>query len=335
MNFLIAVIKVSISVIVSFLTIISPGNKAYSPYKPIDSEKCMLNFAAISDLHIQTHEYNEQLADYTDLFYPIALSDFEKSEEKLDALVLAGDITSNGYLSQWQTTESILNSYELADDIILAAGNHDTWTRNEDGITAKDLFIEYNSKIANREISEFYYSVEIKGYTFIVLGSEGDGVDAWFSDAQLDWLKSELEKAKEKDLPIFVVSHWPLNQTHGLPARWEKGATDPMDGGIGHQSDIVEKILKEYDNVFLISGHVHSPLSNEETKSELGYASIESYGSFHSINLPQVNGLSPVGYHWMGTGYNVEVYENEVVFRARNYFLGTWVPEYDYVIELV
>ena len=331
------IIRTFLSIAMTVIAIVSPellGDRL-APDAPINSEECRLSFAAISDLHIETTEYNDAMAKYTDLTLNAILPDFKRFEKELDALVVAGDITDHGYEEQWQKTQELFTSYDLTDNIILAAGNHDTWTRAEQGKSYKDLFTEYSSKISGKDIDNIYYSLEVKGYTFIVLCSEADNVGGYFSDAQINWLKAELKKAAEKDKPIFVICHWPINQTHGLPQSFGDKEYDETTGGMGAQSAAIEQALKEYDNVFLISGHIHAVLSNAETKEEIGYQNLESYGSFHSLNLPRINTLSPIGYNWIGTGYNVEVYDDEVVFRARNYFSGNWIPEYDYTVELV
>ena len=36
-----------------------------------------------------------------------------------------------------------------------------------------------------------------------------------------------------------------------------------------------------------------------------------------------------------GNGYSIEVYENEVVLRARNFIAGVWLTDYDVTIPLV
>lgn len=337
MKFIGLSIRVLLSITISIISVIAPslmGDKI-APDAPLNAEECRLNFAAVSDLHIETVEHNKYLSDYTDIVFAAIMPGFKSFENKLDALVIAGDITDHGYVSQWQKTEDILTSADYADNIILAAGNHDLWTRGDQGRTSEELFIEYNKKIAGRDIDKRYYSTEINGYTFIVLCSEADSTDGYFTDEQVNWLKAELEEASKKDLPIFVISHWPLNQTHGLPVSFGDEDYDEMTGGMGEKSADIENALKAYDNVFLFSGHIHTSLSNEKTEAELGYRSIETDGSFHSINLPRFSSLAVAGYHWLGSGYNVEVYDDQVVFRARNYMTDNWIPEYDYVVELV
>ena len=55
----------------------------------------------------------------------------------------------------------------------------------------------------------------------------------------------------------------------------------------------------------------------------------------YSIILPRVGRIANIGHVMPGTGYNVEVYDDEVIFRARNYIFGIWLPKYDYTIALV
>ena len=337
MKFLGLIIRTFVTVSIAIISVVAPwlmGDRI-APDTALDAHNCKLNFAAISDLHIDTEENIKYQSDFTDMIYAAIMPGFKEFDQKLDAIVVAGDITNHSYISQWQKAESILTSSDYADNIILAAGNHDICTVKDQGVTAQDLFKEYNKKITGRDIDKLYYSTEVNGYTFIVLCSEAETVDGYFTDTQIDWLKTELEEASKKNLPIFVISHWPLNQTHGLPESFGDEDYDEMTGGMGENSNKIEAILKGYDNVFLFSGHIHTTFSNAETEEELVYRSIESDGSFHSINLPRVSFLSKNGYHWLGAGYNVEVYEDKVVLRARNYFSDIWIPEYDYTVDLV
>ena len=331
------VIRRHLIVIIAIFSLITPffmgGRDAADA--PLNSQECRLNFAAVSDLHIDAYDGNVGLAAYSELVSGGMFPDFEEMDERLDAVVISGDVTDHGYESQWVKTEEILGSYDLADNIILAAGNHDTWTRENSDKTFRELFVEYGSRIMGVETDDIYFTREVNGYTFIVLCSESDSTSGYFSQTQISWLKAELAKAAEKDLPIFVICHWPINQTHGLPVTFGDDDYDEMTGGMGYQSAEIEAALKEYDNVFLISGHIHAGLSNADDMARTGYQSVESDGSFHSINLPRFNAFNPIGNFMIGTGYTVEVYDDEVVFRARNFLTGNWLPNYDYTIALV
>lgn len=294
---------------------------------PVNADNCNLNFAVISDTHMKDEFLRQFMVE-------LGLSGMENSDSRLDALVVSGDLTDHGEYDEWSALEESFSKYDPADEIILACGNHDTWT-DESFEKAKEYFIEFNGKIADREINEMYYTTKINGYTFIVLGSETDRTAAYFSEEQLEWLDATMSVAAQDELPIFVVSHWPINQSHGLPETWGDNPPEPDDGGIGDESAAVEEILKKYDNVFMISGHLHNGIGDNATDKLWSYTSVESDGSFHSINLPAYTYFNARGQVLNGNGFNFEVYDDEVIIRARSYTSDVWYTQYEYVIPLV
>ncbi len=322
-------IKKILSLITSLLVLVSfPffGNFR-SKSEPVNPDECRLNFAAISDTHMKDEFIRQFMVE-------LGLEGMQKSDSRLDALVVSGDLTDHGEYDEWSALAESFSKYDPADEIILSCGNHDTWT-DESFDKAKEYFISFNSEISGREISEMYYSTKINGYTFVVLGSEEDMTAAYFSPEQLAWLEETMAEAAKDGKPIFVVCHWPVNQSHGLPETWGDDEPEPDDGGMGDQSDAVEEILKKYDNVFLISGHLHNGIGETATESIWGYSSVESDGSFHSINLPAYTYFNARGHVLNGNGFNFEVYDDEVIIRARSYSSDIWYTDYEYVIPLV
>lgn len=325
---MIVFIRKVLAVILSVLSI------AFSPIfgdfmaetKPLE-ENCKVNFAVISDIHMTKETARRDMLRF-------GLQDMEDFSAPLDALVLSGDLTDHGEEAEWEMLKSAFSGYNPAKNLIMAQGNHDTWTEDDKYDLARTYFIKYNKEIAGREIENEYYSTKINGYTFIVLASETDRTAAYISDKQLEWLRAEMETASKDGLPIFVISHWPINQSHGLPETWGEDDMEPDDGGLGDQSAQVEEILKSYENVFMITGHIHSGFVKEEQKNIFGYTSVESDGTFHSINLPQYMYLTGRGRIANGTGYTVEVYEDEVVLRGRSFSAGVWYSDYIWTIEL-
>ena len=330
---MVSVLKTIISVLLSFISAFSIsgifGITGDNDYKVKNEQEILLDFAVISDVHM-TDEYLRRV------MLECGLDDMDKAVNKPDALIVAGDMTDDGIESDYENFRKAFSAYNPAENILLAVGNHDTWTDEDDRYEpAKENFIKYSKEISSRELTESYYSTEINGYTFIVMASEDTHVAAYISPAQLSWLRAEMDKAAEKGLPIFVVSHWPVAFTHGLPESFGEDEPEPMDGSFGDQNDEVEAILKDYENVFLISGHIHNGLVNEEKSGYYGYASVESYGSLHSVNLPSYMYPTSRGNFMNGNGYSIEVYENEVVLRARNFIAGVWLTDYDATIPLV
>ncbi len=327
---MIGIIKASLSFFMTFLSLFTSvffGDYAANT-EPLDPKSCNLNFAAISDIHMKDDGFRPLMLGF-------GLYDMENSDKTLDLLVAAGDLTDHGYEEEWTALEKAFSQYNPAKEIILAQGNHDTWTEDKGYNLAREYFIKYNENITGRKTENEYYSAEVNGYTFIVLASETDRTAAYISDAQLAWLEAEMEKASQDGLPIFVVSHWPINQSHGLPETWGDEDMEPDDGGLGDQSDAVEAILKKYKNVFMITGHIHSGFSNDRQQETNGYVSVESDGSFHSINLPSYMYMTIRGRIANGTGFQFEVYDDRVEIRARSYSAGVWYTDYNSSIPLV
>lgn len=306
-------------------------------------DDCRMSFAAISDIHL-----DEKASFISDGMLELGLMDMEKASDRLDAVVFDGDITNHGYFEQWDIFANSVGSHDISDNLLIVTGNHDTWGPNRDDFSnpvdgVKPTFCKYNKLIADRDISEMYYSDVVNGYYFIALGSEEDHTNAFISDTQLEWFAGEMEKAAATELPIFVFMHQPINQTHGLPYNWGLEEEDPADeGGIGEQSDKVVEILKKYDNVFYISGHIHAGLKNEDSKIGVDYATVEymennNGNNITLINLPCFANPDVIrGAHIAnGCGFVIEAYDDEVLLRARNFGAGTWLTKFDAAIELV
>lgn len=324
--------KAFVAVVLSFLNIFTfPLFGSFAGednFKVKNADEVKLNIAAVSDIHMTNEFARVQVLK-------CGLWDMDRAHDELDALILAGDLTDHGQVEEYENLAKAFEPYNPAGEIIMAVGNHDTWTDEDDRYEpAKENFIKYSEVITGRALTQCYFTTEINGYTFIVMASEGTSTDADISDEQLVWLRAEMDKAAEKDLPIFVISHWPLAETHGLPETWGDDEPELLDGSFGDQNYEVEAILKDYDNVFMISGHVHNGFVNESQANVYGYASVESDGSFHSINLPSFMYMGIRGRVMNGCGYTLEVYEDEVLIRARSFTSGIWYTDYDVTIPL-
>ena len=306
-------------------------------------EDCRLSFAAISDIHL-----DEKASFISDGMFELGLMDMEKAKDRLDAVVFDGDLTNHGYVEQWDIFSSSVEKHDVSDNLFIVTGNHDTWGPNRDDFTnpvdgVLTTFVKYNKSITGREIKNMYYSDVINGYYFIALGSEHDNTCAYLSDTQLEWFAGEMEKAAKTELPIFVFCHQPINGTHGLPYNWGLDKEDPADeGGIGDQSDAVVEILKKYDNVFYISGHIHAGLKNEKNKIGVDYATVEymennNGNNITLVNLPCFANPDVIrGAHISnGCGFVVETYDTHVLLRARNFGAGTWLTKFDVTVDIV
>ena len=319
------VIALLVPIIFALSNIVSTGFSLQ--VKPKNAEALQLSFAAFSDSHLAGDEDSARVK--------VLYQGLRNLDGKVDAIVAVGDMTDHGEREQYEAFYKCVKEEVTSSKFIAAVGNHDTWTTGSNGENPTYEFLRAYNGYSGKNLTEAYYTEEVKGYTFIVLATEADNTSAYLSEKQISWLDSELEKATEGGKPAFVLCHWPLDGTCG------QMEIDP-EHGMGAQSAEVQAVLEKYKNVFYFSGHLHAGLRGELSNKIFGHQSVETINGVHYINLPSFmfpntrslttgNG----GNILPGCGYIAEVYENEVVLRARNYPLGFYMSIYDKTIELV
>ena len=279
--------------------------------------KPLFKFVVLSDIHVWTK------TNLRTFKLNMALKNIQK--EKADAFVSTGDLTDHGEIDQWEAAAECLKQTPPAPQCVITLGNHDTWSTLPEDVTIPDyeyslnLYRKYRKLISGVDEEKAYFTQKIKGYTFISIGSEADNCDGDISEEQIEWLDRELEKASKDKKPIFVLSHFAMNKTHGLPATFgDKEYTDTT-GGMGINSDKINDVFQKYDNIFLFSGHSHMGVAGKKTMKEKGYASIETHGTVTSVNLPCYMFMNHDGLPFSGLGMRVRVYDNRLKLEFKSY----------------
>ncbi len=274
------------------LSFIIPPTESYGAEKPDELITC---FTVLSDIHIEGNNY-QTFKEYSEILKEV------NNSKSNDTLVFLGDNTMNG-----QDIESIfffgaLALSKPAENLIIAPGNHD-YANGTGGY--EKMYERFNNyaNFAGCKIEKNNYCKIIDGYYFIVLSTESDSVNGIdISDAQLEWLKGILDEATKEDKPVFVFSHHPVNYIEDGP------------------SDRLSNVIDDYENVLFFCGHTHFALSEH---------SVAEVNGVQQINLPKATEHAIEGYE-TGIGAVVEVYENEVLLRFRDFDDGEWVEEYEY-----
>lgn len=283
----------------------------------------LFSFVTLSDIHMRGNE-KYRARRLRKALLSIA------STKYLDAFVSSGDMTDHGEEEHWQLFEEVLAERHLP-ETVLCLGNHDMWTTTPSG---KDdfnvsfgLFRKYAPRITGIDCGDKpYFRRDVRGYTFLCMASEGTDVGAYVSDEQIKWLDEQLTELPA-DRPVFVISHYALNKTHGLPRTFGDKKYNDMTGGFGPQSDRINEVLQKHPNVVLISGHSHMGLAKEKD-----YGTFEKVGNIHSVNLPCFMFPNHDGvFHW-GVGMVTEVYKDKIVFRFRNFVYNFWYRKYTFYI---
>ncbi len=274
------------------------GLGATEGFSPLESEEIKLNFTVLSDCHIESNNFT------TYRTFARMLRDAKSSETPNDAIVFLGDNTMNGQEIESLFFYGAVNYIQPANQVINALGNHDIGNGEGDYDELLSRYLGYSNAFFELGINKPYYYKVINGCYFIVLATEKQTVNtAYISDEQYSWLRTVLDEAAEENAPIFVFNHHPIYYLEGdANALWE--------------------ILEDYNNLLYFCGHTHFQMSE---------GSFSNYNGVDTIWLPR--STESVDYEQQ-VGVQVEVYETEVVVRARNFYSGEWLEELEYTYEI-
>lgn len=269
-----------------------------------DSSNVNLSMAIIADTHLPNRESAELNLNNT-------FEDLSNSQEKFDAFMIAGDIADYGTNNEYKRFFRALDSQTVVPNMFVTLGNHDA-----------RFFYRKNIKIVMKKVEEYlkiktegrsYYSYDINGYTFIVLCTEKRVLEkAHITKEQIDFLDRELQRGTKDGKPVFVMCHQPFAETHGLPEVWKTG-------DMGEQNDDVRAVMEKYKNVFFINGHLHGGVFEKVAET------INEENGVYSISIPGYRKPNNFGIKDCGVGYYCEVYNDRVIFKARNFLKGEYV----------
>lgn len=306
-----------ISSVLAFFIFSSSGEIAV--YAPLDKDNLQTSFTVISDGHIEGNN-SERHKNYIECF-----RDMANAEVKSRALVMCGDNTMNGQAFESSILYGLINKYNTVENVLMAVGNHDICPGKHNSGDYEDLknrFIKYNNAFLEHKIENLYHSAVIDGYHYIILSSDKDaGVAQYISPEQFEWLDNELKMAAESGNPVFLFSHWPLNDV--FEKVWQ-------EGHVGEQSEELHSLLTKYDNrIFFFTGHLHMGIFENgkgiKEDGKITYINVPSFGS--------ENGGGNADVQETGLGLQAEVYDKELVVRVRSLVKHEWT-EFEYHFDI-
>ena len=276
------------------------------------------SFEVLTDIHIEN--YNTLPAHVSHL--KAALRDINSIASNSKAIFTVGDNTNHGYDENYRILMEIIESERTKNtpNIYFSLGNHEYMYG---GLHSESLkaFINY-TKMPNH-----YYSVEIEGIKYIVLGSDSKVMSGTISNEQYNWFVSELESV-DKNKPTFIFAHQPLKDT-------VSGSLYSKDPSIQYwygldKGEQIKELLKSYPNAVMFSGHTHWNLDS--------YQPI-LFGNLQGASY--VN-CSSVGYVWNdedkqepgSEGIFVEVYEDYVLVKGREFVDRKWIANAQFVFPI-
>ncbi len=229
------------------------------PFVPV------LRFVASSDTHIRTDDDRTflRIGKMMDEAYALAGSD--GNYQKLDALLICGDLTNDGTPAQFDRFAAAIKGALRGDTRFLGvvAQMHDGV-----GMLRTKMLDTYSALAEN---TPDFHAV-IGGFHFIGLSVSRDLLEH-YDLGQLRWLKKQLDAAVAEDpiKPVFVMHHeHNLNTVYGSSSydRWSV--------------PYFNRILKQYPQVVDFSGHSHYPLNDPRSLWQKEYTAIGTGGLYYA-----------------------------------------------------
>ena len=281
--------------IAMFFPVADTAGLAYSAEKP---DELIMSFSAVSDIHVETNNPHAYRA-FSDLIKGI------KAGNNHSAAVFLGDNVMNGQLLENFFFYTGIRAVNPAENNLIAIGNHDLGNGNGDYEKLRKNYLNNNRFYLGNKLENTYYYRVVDGCYMIFLASEDLTVnDFVISEAQLEWLKGVLAQAEAANAPIFVFNHHPIYLVKDM------------------DSSTLTDLLSQYNNLLYIHGHIHN---------HLGTDNFYTHGGVNCINLPRSTEI--VEYE-PGDGIVVEVYENEILVKGRDFISGEWIGELVYTYPL-
>ncbi len=272
----------------------------------------LYSFGAISDVHIGISTSENDFKN--------ALTFFENDSD-VEFTAITGDFTHSASEAQLDKYKEIVDNYSTK-PVYAISGNHEL--NASFAPLSKESLKPWTGQ-------DLYYSVEKGDDVYIMLGLSENSSTTPFAAEELQWLYETLEANRNKR--CFVFMHLFNHEAGSGDAGKLYAETDKLDNAQGR---VFFSLLSHYKNVIYFHGHSHQKFEAQEIFSMNTYDNIFGYHSVHipSITKPKEVTQSAVIDDFAGSqGYVVDVYENEVVLRGRDFVSGKFLPIAQYSLD--
>jgi predicted phosphodiesterase len=279
----------------------------------------LYSFGAISDIHIGANTSDTDLK---------ASLTYLNANENVAFTCVSGDITNGGTDAQFTTYKSIKDTYSPNTEVYATNGNHE-WRNSSFSDTLWETYM------SNPRDYVLTHGKEV--FIFIGIYGDADGKNT-FSDTQKTWLETQLEKYK--NTRVFLFEHYFINGT----GNGNYNSLYPVNTLVYNQTHglWLLNLLKQYKNVFLVTGHSHLKFITQELDKRIticnNVGGTETGYMLHipSIAIPRdiIDGTSISDYLYaQSEGVVIDVYENCILYRGRNFVDEKFIPIGQFILQ--
>lgn len=276
---------------------------------PPNGKEKQYSFGAVSDIHLP---YETAQDDFQK-----ALSYFNTTEDVAFTCV-CGDLTHTGSASELGVYKTCIETYSADTPVYAITGNHDAWNGN------------IESQIATYTGHPLYYSFAHGNDVFIMVGIKND-TDV-FTTAELQWLYETLEANRNKR--CFVFQHALRFDGCGNPYAGVSPTYQMLE--VGTNGAVFKSLVSHYKNVVWFHGHSHTAFNSQEDNDLANYDKLFGIHSVHIPSLAMTREYADSDYvakYSESEGYVVDVYENGIHLRGRDFVKGEFLPIASYWLD--
>ena len=276
------------------------------------------SFGALADVHFQ---------------YNTAQDDFQKAltylneVEDVELICIAGDLTEAGTAEELAQYKQYVNAYSPNTPVYETSGNHEGRNTN--------LIADFKTQVGK----DLCYNFEHRGDVFIFVGCQPTtDSGGWpvqgglFSKAELQWLYETLEANRNKR--CFVFQHVrPQDGCGNAFGIYE------LDIWGGTEQTVFESLMHHYKNAHHFHGHSHLKFYLQYGSDIANIDHIFGGWSIHIPSLAVPRDGDPSGassrkeIYADSEGYVVDVYENGIHLRGRDFVKGEFLPIASYWLD--
>jgi predicted phosphodiesterase len=283
--------------------------------RPTNLGKKLYSFGALSDIHLQ---------------YSTAQEDFQRAltylneTEDVEFTCICGDLTDNGQDADFEAYAEYVNTYSPNTPVYECTGNHDAY----DNLIGFDKMQPYTGH-------DLYYTFTQGDDLFIMFGTQyydtTGKVLKPFSQESLQWLYETLEANRNKR--VFLFQHYLRFDGSGKPY-----SPNPTGDVLGYctEGTVFNSLMEHYTNVVWFHGHSHTKF---DCQLDCSYANYDRMHGCHSVHIPSLavprdyENDEYVSKYAESEGYVVDVYENHIVLRGRDFVREEFLPIAIYYLD--
>lgn len=276
--------------------------------------KRLYSFGALSDVHVT---YTTAENDFIN-----ALNYFN-NEAKVDFISIAGDLAGNGTDEHLSKFKTLVDAHSLNTPIYVSAGNHDSLDANSSDRSEAEV----SASMQKWTGQPLYYSFERGEDIYIFVGNCRDV----FSKAELQWLYETLETNRNRRCFLFqhIFAFEGCGNAFGLY---------PNNLLALPRGEVFKSLLRHYHNVIWFHGHSHTKFHGQEFNTMANYDKVFGCHSVHipSISIPKTDADGDLNFqteYQDSEGYVVDVYENGIHLRGRDFVKEQFLPIASYWLD--